>query len=277
MITYEVSRLLYPLGVVNKVIGEVQAAIANREANFKLNRPIYERLMVVRMMCQELSPHVIERIERVLGLIQNPPVNAPILLHQLVALGETLHFELNRQSIYHYPEALAKTLKDHEKDWAAAITSFKSAKPDITSGVDCHCMGQPTAAVFHFMRAAEIGMRALASERRIKLKSHGKAKPIEYAEWSEILRELRKAQADIESGPTAWSAGPRKDAALDFYGSAIAGLTHFKDRYRNPVSHSRRTYEPEDSAKVMRQVRDFMNDIALRVSDQTRGPIRKWV
>jgi hypothetical protein len=43
------------------------------------------------------------------------------------------------------------------------------------------------------------------------------------------------------------------------------------------VSHVRKTYEVEDAAKAMRQVRDFMNEISKKVGENTTGSIKRWI
>ena len=46
---------------------------------------------------------------------------------------------------------------------------IRSAKGDIMDAVDAYALGLNTACVFHLMRIAEHGMRALARERKVKL------------------------------------------------------------------------------------------------------------
>jgi hypothetical protein len=73
------------------------------------------------------------------------------------------------------------------------------------------------------MRVAEHGLRALARERRIKIKN----RPIEWATWQDIIKELKKAHEAIGQG----RAGPKKDADLAFYSGVIADLDAFKDEF----------------------------------------------
>ena len=195
------------------------------------------------------------------------------LYNELKTLREAIDDDLKFERFYHYSKVDGEIFVRVQADWAKTLASFPSKEMlfEISSGADCYALGHPTAAIFHFMRVAEFGLRALARERRVRL---GKGKPIEWGTWQHILDKLELSRKMIL---TQWKAGERKDAALSFYRGALAGLHSFKDQYRNMVMHVRKPYEMEDAAKVMRQVRDFMNDISKRVGDNTRGGIRKWV
>jgi hypothetical protein len=85
------------------------------------------------------------------------------------------------------------------------------------------CAGLHTACVFHAMRAAEIGVRALGTDLNIKIKN---GKPIELAEWREILDGIATAVQDIENLP---NSTPSKDADLGFYSEASAQFRSFKN------------------------------------------------
>ena len=65
--------------------------------------------------------------------------------------------------------------------------SFPSAREDIKSAGNCLALNLNTAAVFHLMRTAELGMRALAENLKVRLKQKGKSKPIKHAGWDDII------------------------------------------------------------------------------------------
>jgi len=190
---------------------------------------------------------------------------------ELAVLKQSIEDDVQFERFYHYPKRQFEPLLRMEADWAPAFKSFPSPelKFEITSGLDCYALGHATAAVFHLMRGAEYGLRALARERRVRLPRN---KPVEWGTWQEIINQLAAAQKEIG----LWKAGPRKDAALSFYSRALSGINAFKDEFRNMVMHVRKKYENEDAAKAMRQVMDFMNDLSVRVGDSTRGKITKW-
>jgi hypothetical protein len=63
-------------------------------------------------------------------------------------------------------------------------TAFNSAAPDMIEAGNCLAAECNTAAVFHLMRVAEIGLRALANDRNAPFKN----KPIDQQEWGTILQ-----------------------------------------------------------------------------------------
>ena len=124
-------------------------------------------------------------------------------------LRDAIVTEFKDYLAYLYPRDKGKTFNGWRKEWEKALTAFPDVQRDAFCATDCYALGHDVASVFHSMRVAEIGLRALATERRIKLP---KGKPVEWATWQEIIRELDKEIAAIGKKP----AGKTKDAALEF-------------------------------------------------------------
>jgi hypothetical protein len=186
----------------------------------------------------------------------------------LRALREAIESCTQQRYFYRYPQSKALRLIKFPNEWGAPLSKFPSAKADAAAGVDCWALGHNTASIFHFMRAAERGLRALAKERQVTLK---KDKPLEWGQWQDIIRETRIRFEEI--GKTA-PAGASKDEALAFYGGALAHLEWFKDKYRNPTSHVRDVdYDERDAESAMDRVREFMAGLASKL-DENAKPIR---
>jgi hypothetical protein len=122
-----------------------------------------------------------------------------------------------------------------------------------------------TACVFHMMRIAELGMRALAHERQISFKKH----PLEWADWENIIDQI---DANAKAATTTMSRGPERDAARAFYTSAVAQLRAFKET-RNRVMHTRGSFDELDAQRAINQVREFMNGLSAKIGEKTRRPI----
>ncbi|MGB8276788.1 MAG: hypothetical protein WCF20_02470 [Methylovirgula sp.] len=135
------------------------------------------------------------------------------------------------------------------------------------NATDCYALGQNTASVFHSMRVAEHGLRALAKERRLTLP---KNKPLEWATWQDIIKALDDEIAVIGRK----KAGAPKDLALEFYSGARADLNGFKDEYRNLVMHARATYDEHQAVSALTKVHAFMERLAAKM-DHTHQRI-KW-
>ncbi len=156
----------------------------------------------------------------------------------------------------------------------AVATKFKSALPDIREAGNCMAVGSNTAAVFHLMRVAEYGLRALAHDRRIKL---DKNKPIDLSTWEEVIKGLEKAEQAIQGYPKTHA----REAQLDFYHGAMMEVRGFKGKFRNRVMHSRESYDPHEAMSAFTHVQKFMQVLSSRIAEGVRTPMiwkgRKWL
>jgi hypothetical protein len=120
-------------------------------------------------------------------------------------------------------------------------------------------VGLYTACVFHSMRAAEIGVRALA----IPLKVSFPDKPIELAEWQNILDQADSKIVAMKALPR----GTRKDEETNFYSQAAVQFRYFKDGWRVRVAHARETYEEAPALKVFNHTLEFFETLATRLRE----------
>jgi len=161
------------------------------------------------------------------------------------------------------------------------VSKFPSAKFDITEALNCLALERNTAAVFHLMRVAEWGMRALAADLGVKgvpknRKAVSKAAvaslpptrtkytPIEFSEWEKILQELSNSVAQKMQNT---KRGSKKQALQEFYYPVLQDIQAIKDAYRNHVMHTRRVYSQEDADAVLSHVLRIMKVLATKVSE----------
>lgn len=139
---------------------------------------------------------------------------------------------------------------------------------------NCLAAECPTAAVFHLMRVAEYGLRALAYDRRVEL---DKKKPLELATWEDIIKKLEEAEDEIKGYPKTLA----REAQYDFFHGAMMQFRGFKNVFRNQVMHTRKSYDRDRAVSVFNQVSEFMQILATRISEGNRTPKRwrgnKWI
>jgi hypothetical protein len=152
----------------------------------------------------------------------------------------------------------------HSEAWFRIWQKFPSAKEESKEAVYCYALDRNTACVFHSMRMAEIGLRALARRMRVKLP---KRKKLEWGEWQQILKEMSTHTDKLGS---SLKAGPAKDEILDFYSGAIGQFNGFKDEFRNQVMHVRRSYDEFDAESALTRVRNFMVKLARQIDERGR-------
>ncbi len=177
---------------------------------------------------------------------------------------QSIEDETMLEHFYHYPRDKADQLVKVTIDWAAAIAAFPSAEHDIRMGVDCYACDHHDAAVFHMMRVAEYGLRALATERGVVL-----SKPLSHEVWAAIIDAIEKKAEEIKQKP----AGPVKDEALAFYNGAVGSGRALKDKFRNRVMYARDRFNPHEAADAIFQARTFMLGLARHVNEGAAQPI----
>ena len=111
------------------------------------------------------------------------------------------------------------------------------------------------------MRAAEIGIRALAQSLNLTLKGN---KPLELAEWREVLDGLSTAVLSIENKP---NSTPGKDEDLLFYSEAAAQFRFFKNGWRVRVAHARASYTEPQAKEIIDHVPSFFDVLSRRLKE----------
>lgn len=151
-------------------------------------------------------------------------------------------------------------------------TAFQSASEDIKQAGNCLAVECGTAAVFHLMRVAEFGLRALARDRRVQIP---KKVPLVLGTWEDIIRQLEIAEAAIQGYPKTIA----REAQYDFYHGAMMEFKRFKNKFRNVVMHNRYSYDPDEAASAFNHVRSFMVILSSAISESKRTPViwkRDW-
>lgn len=137
--------------------------------------------------------------------------------------------------------------------------AFPLASKELISAGNSFAVGLATACVFHSMRAAEIGMRALALELGVSFPD----KPIELAELHNILDKADSIVVDMKKLPK----GTHKDEELKFYSQASVQLRYFKDAWRIRVAHARETYEDSQARRIFDHTLEFFEVLSLRLKE----------
>lgn len=186
--------------------------------------------------------------------------------NEISALREAAEDQLNKRFCYYVKKDKAAIGFALRNDWASPLQKFPSAREEIKEAVRCYLMESNTACVFHCMRIAEIGLRALARERKITIPK----KPIEWATWQDIISKIR---TDVSNRIGKKRAGPAKDAALEFYSGALGEFEAFKDVYRNSVMHVRTAYDEDQAKSVLTHVREFMARLSSKIDEHPKKQI----
>jgi hypothetical protein len=105
------------------------------------------------------------------------------------------------------------------------------------------------------MRVLEHGLRDLAARVGATF-----ATSIELENWKNIIDVIEKQIRAQEALPKS----PQKSEDLQFYTKAASQFWHFKDAWRNHVSHAREYYDEAEAMNVFNGVKHLMQQLATR-------------
>lgn len=163
--------------------------------------------------------------------------------------------ELNARPFYVIDAADNALLESHGLLTDTA-SKFPRATREVTEARKCLAVDQPDAAVFHSMRALEVGILALASE----FPSVNTAK----ANWERMLGDITSAVSDRGHSPSK----PRNWKELEqFYSEACADFRLFKNAWRNYVMHIYIFYGAGEARDITYRVGRFVDHLATRLRE----------
>jgi hypothetical protein len=178
--------------------------------------------------------------------------------NQTKVLHEAIHADLRYRRFAFVPTAKATEHDEFGLRWEPIWAQFPDSKEDSQRAIDCYALEQNTACVFHMMRVAEIGLRAIAQKVRVKLTDSGKPLPAEFATWNKVIDGIKSRIATSRAKPKS----ERQNKQLQFYADAADECTFIRDIWRNEVSHTRKGYNEVEAMGVIIRVRDFMELLA---------------
>jgi hypothetical protein len=157
-----------------------------------------------------------------------------------------------------------------------AELAFPSAYMDIIEAGRCLALARNNAAIYHLMQVAEMGLRALARDRRVVVE-RGKTKtvvPLTFAQWGDIIAALTRKKDEINRWPRSKEV---REQAITYYASAIFEVSSFNDIYRKHISHARgKRYEDDTALACWGHVRRFMETLAERGITETTTMPAVW-
>ena len=113
--------------------------------------------------------------------ITNAGLDPERICHHLETIYETLKAELRTTLFKVIPKERAKY---NDGQWirnSVIQVSFPTGFRELSQGGICYSLGQPTASVFHSMRALEVGLSGLAKPFGVSS---------EYKNWNTIIEQI---------------------------------------------------------------------------------------
>lgn len=210
-----------------------------------------EVLRDLESRCKELNLPVTEK------LVSDAINNLPRTTQGYDFLMSAFIAELKSHLFLFVPTHLAKY---YEMPLSAEVSAaFPHASKELVAAGNSLAAGLFTAAVFHSMRAAEIGLRVLGKELGVSFPD----KPLELAEWQQILDQ---SESKIKA-MKALQPRQHRDDELNFYSKVAVQFTYFKDAWRVRVAHARETYDENPATRVFNHTVEFFEVLATRLQE----------
>jgi hypothetical protein len=186
-----------------------------------------------------------------------PPQTFQQVYSLLRTLGRIIQEEMTEIKLVVIKSDKVRFFEKDELFGPEVAQAFPEANVEIKDAGNCLAADLNTAAVFHLMRASELGLRALAQ----KLNAWQRSFPVEFAQWSEVIDEIKKELEKREAALLQTGKGPQKDAALEYFSVVLSDIKHLKlDRDR--VMHTRADYDSNEAQGIFRRVNEFMNRLS---------------
>lgn len=135
-----------------------------------------------------------------------------------------------------------------------ARSAFPKANQELREASNAIAYGMPTAGVFHSMRAVEHGLGALASDLSVTT--------LGTDNWQNVIDQIQSA---IKRAGDELPKGAPKSARMQFLSEAASDVRHFKDAWRNHVSHNKVVYTEAQAIKVIDSVQSFIEALSVEL------------
>jgi hypothetical protein len=197
MISFLAGELIGLLDGLDRRIESCDDALSRFGAGSELTKEekdlIRELMDRVENVCQKLALDKSEERRRgiwlrTVDLAESPGCQNGVIASELKELKHALEFEFAEKQFAFIPNDKVRFFEQLDLFGETVSAAFPSAQPEIKDAGNCLAADLHTAAVFHLMRAVEVGLRAFAKKLRVtKVKT---TIPIELGTWEEIIKAL---------------------------------------------------------------------------------------
>ena len=212
----------------------------------------------VRALCVEFDlPTARVRADFALAALESDQLEA--LSHEITELVRHVRHDLQSCSI-------VPIARDRVWSFSLALdertaAAFPSAQDDFIEGGQCFGFGRYAASVFHMLRAAEHGIRALRVAASPKKTTDANVV---------LLLEARLAEAD------QWTPSAAKQRAQEFYEAALSQVRRLRDAERKLArGTSKAVLDESQAVAVYEATRELLTLLAGRISEAQARSLRK--
>lgn len=174
--------------------------------------------------------------------------------YHLETIYATLVAELGSLKCMAIPKERAQYLDSQWLKKSSLVDKFPTSARELERAGNSYAKGEPTACVFHAMRALEPALAALASPFGISTA---------HENWHNIIQQ-------IEANIRKLGDQPKTEQKIDdetFFGKAASYLYFVKNAWRNHVAHARESYSDGEANKVLERTREFIDSLCPKLGE----------
>ena len=120
----------------------------------------------------------------------------PIISDELGKLRHVIAEEIHERTFAFISQAKASFFEQEVLFGDVVNSKFPTARNHIKNAGNCIAADLHTAAVYHLMCVAEVGLRAMAKQLHVKvLKQKGLPAPLELGTWEQVIRALENKES----------------------------------------------------------------------------------
>jgi HEPN domain-containing protein len=145
----------------------------------------------------------------------------------------------------------------------AVSTAFANCIEDIAEAHQCFAFERYTASMFHIGRAMELAVKAVAKKMHITIKRD---------DWQSYLTAMNEKIAGMPFKT------PQEKTKRAPFAETAAYLLHFKEAWRNPTMHPKKTYTRDEALEVLNGAGTFLRYVSREIfkikDDPSRSSVR---
>jgi hypothetical protein len=184
---------------------------------------------------------------------QEAPKNERICYH-IETIYATLQTELDTIHFKAIPKERSRYNNSEWLNFSLTMLNFPTSFKELDRAGSCYSLGQPTASVFHSMRALEPALSVLARHFNVSAA---------HENWNVIIEQ-------IESAVRSLGQQPKSQQKIDdetFFGAATSHLYFVKNAWRNHVAHARGSYSDDESVRILLRTQEFIESLCPRFQE----------
>jgi HEPN domain-containing protein len=193
------------------------------------------------------------------ALVESRIDNPPRTNREFMMLSDAVEFELKSKRLLYVPKDRVRYFENDRIISDPAKSNFETAYAELREAGTSFALARYTGSVLHCMRAAEVGVKALA-------RALGFSPPdLDQQDWHPILNKCESLIGEIRD---KGKKGPEKEETLRMYSQAAAQFRHFKDGWRVQAAHARPPFSEAEARAILDATISFFETLAPHLSER---------